>query len=362
MKRIVVAGGFGFFGGAIVEALRAEGLSPLVGSRRAGADVMIDVEDNTSISRALRHGDVVVDAVGPFQNRSTRLLEAAIEVGFDVIDLADSLSFVASVYRLRERIDGARIRVLTACSGISSVSACAVRLSGLSQPVRVTGFLVPATRHTAVAGTAASLFASVGRPIEVFADGALRPQQGWGSRRSFPMPEPVGTRTGYMFESADAITLPAVWPSLKSVEFYVDTNVRGLNALFCLAARVPLMRKVLDRLQRPGLRMSRWLGRSSGGLGYEVESADARIVRLTFTAATRGYMTAIAPAVIAAKLLAEDRGQEHGLIPPDRHVAPEQFLAYVQRHGICYSMRTETRRTNDIESDLKRKRADHSAS
>ena len=343
MRRIIVAGGFGFFGGATVDALRAEGLAPLIGSRRAGADLVIDVEDPGSISRALRGGDVLIDAVGPFQQRSTRLVEAAIEMGFDVVDLADSLSFVASVYRLKERIDKTRIRVLTACSGISSVSACAIHWSGLSDPVRVTGFLVPATRHTAVAGTAASLFASVGQPIEVFADSRLRSAMGWSVRREFPMPTPIGTRTGYLFESADAITLPAVWPSLETVEFYVDTNVQGLNGMFCLAVRVGMLRKVFEKLQRPGLRLSRWLGRTAGGLGYEVEGADGRIVRLAFTAATRGYITAIAPAVLAAKKLAEDRVPEHGLIPPDRHVDPQEFMAYVQSKGICYSMQNDWR-------------------
>ena len=90
MRRILVAGGFGFFGSAVVAALRAEGLAPLVASRRVGADIVMDVEDREGISRSLRSGDVVIDAVGPFQQRSMRLVEAAAAMGFDLVDLADS--------------------------------------------------------------------------------------------------------------------------------------------------------------------------------------------------------------------------------------------------------------------------------
>ena len=50
MRRIVVAGGMGFFGAAAVERLRADGCDPLVASRRTG----LNVEDSESIRRFLR--------------------------------------------------------------------------------------------------------------------------------------------------------------------------------------------------------------------------------------------------------------------------------------------------------------------
>jgi len=337
MRRIIVLGGFGFFGSVIVQSLRAAGLTPLIGSRRSSAELTIDVEDGDSIRRILRPGDVVVDAVGPYQLRTTQLVDSAIELGFDVVDLADSLSYVRSVYALKQRIDAAEIRVFTACSGMSSISAAMIRLSGFADPVRLTGFLVPVTRQTAVAGTAASLFCSVGRPIQVFQDGALASRSGWNSTRSFPMPSPVQTRTGYLFETADAITLPPLWPSLQTVEFFVDTNVRGLNMGFVLAARFPTLRKLMEKLQKPGLRLSRVLGRSFGGLGYEIEGAAGQVVRLAFTAERQGYVTAIAPTVLVAQRLAEDRTEERGLITPDQHIDPEELVQYLEKHDVTFS-------------------------
>ena len=119
MRRIVVLGGFGFFGRTVVERLRAFDLAPLVASRRRSAEIVIDVEDQRSLAAGLRPDDVVIDAAGPFQQRSAKLAMAAVEIGFDLVDLADSLAYVECIYRMRDRIDAAGIRVFTACSGVS---------------------------------------------------------------------------------------------------------------------------------------------------------------------------------------------------------------------------------------------------
>jgi hypothetical protein len=246
------------------------------------------------------------------------------------------LAYVAAVYALRDRIDAAGIRVLTACSAMSAVTAAMIRLSKIAEPVRMAGCLVPATRHTAVAGTAASLFCSIGRTIEVLADGRLAPREGWRVKRSFLLPEPVGRRTGRLFESADAVTLPAVWPSLQSVEFYVDTNVRGLNVALDAAARSSSLRAIVGALQRPGVKLSRLLGREASGVGYEIEGSDGRIARLALVALQHGYLTAVAPSVLAARKLAADEFPHRGLVWPDRHIDPAELLEYLGQRGVQF--------------------------
>ncbi len=334
MRRIVVTGGSGFFGGAIVERLRADGFLPLVASRRTTSDIVVDVEDRDSLRRGLRAGDVVVDAAGPFQRRTMCLVKAAIDVRFDLIDIADSLAYVRAVYALRQRIDTSGISVYTACSSVSAIAAAMIRHSGIDSPLRVTGFLAPATKHTAVAGTAASLLGSVGRPVEVLEEGNLITRAGWRQTATFPMPGRLGNITGHLFESADAITLPAVWPSLQTVNLFVDTNVRGLNTLFRAAANYAVLRRLIERCQPLGLRMSRWLGSAAGGLGYEVEEPGGRIVRLAWTSDHQGYLTSVAPAAIVAQKLAQGDRVDTGLVAADRYVEPDELIAYLNRVGI----------------------------
>lgn len=334
MRRVVVLGGYGFFGGTIVERLRAMGLSPLIGSRRRNAEIVLDVEQRESLFRSLRPSDVVVDAVGPFQARSTTLIEAAVEIGFDVVDIADSFAYVKAVHHLRDRIDQAGIRVFTACSTISAITAAMVHMSGIDNPVRITGLLIPAARYTAVPATAASLMYSVGRPIRLFEARELVTRCGWRKSRSFALPPPIGSVTGYLVESADSLTLPSIWPSLRIVDFYVSTNVFGLNALLRAAARSSTLRNLVDRFSSMGLKLSRYLGGRHGALSYEIETRDGDVRQLSLISGDRGYIVPVAPAVLAVRALAEDRAAQSGLVPPNRQIDPDELIHYMQGFDI----------------------------
>ncbi len=334
MRRLVVLGAHGFFGRAAVERLRADGAQPLAAARRPGADLILDAEDPRSLRAALRPGDVVVDTIGPFQARSLALLEAALEIGFDLVDIADSRAYVARVYAREAAITARGIRVLTACSSISAVSAALTRLSKLDDPVRVTGCLAPATRFTSNLGSARSLLGSVGQPVTVLAAGQLVTRTGWRQTRTFPMPPPIGPVRGHLFESADAVTLPRIWPGLRQVDFYVDTRVPGLNAAFSLAARWPVFQSLLLRFIKPGLALVKRLGSPLGCLAFEIEARDGRLVRYALIAADRGYLTPIVPAVIAARAMAEGRFEPAGLVPADRQVEAEVLLAYLRSLGV----------------------------
>ena len=136
MARIIVLGGRGFFGAAIADRLRRDGERPLVASRRPGGDLIADAEDPDSrVPRWSR--DIVIDSAGPFQRRSTALIETAVAIGCDVIDLSDSLQYHERVQRLAPLVDGSRSRVLTSCSSVSAVSAALVALLDVANPMRV---------------------------------------------------------------------------------------------------------------------------------------------------------------------------------------------------------------------------------
>ncbi len=251
-RRILVLGGRGFFGAAAVELLRRDGEAPLVGSRRPGGDCLVDAESAASLRAALRGGDVVIDAAGPFQRRSPLLVETALAAGCDVIDLSDSLDHALAVRRLAPRIDASGIRVLTGCSSVSVVTAALVRLLAVPEPVRISAFLAPATRNTSTAATAQSLFSSLERPIRVLRGGRLVAATAFGERRRFDFAPPVGTVEARLSESPDAVALPAVWPTLREVDFWVDTRRRLLNAAFAAAARHRSVRRLLRTLQPLG--------------------------------------------------------------------------------------------------------------
>jgi len=306
----------------------------LAASRNAAADLQIDANNRASIQAALQSGDVVLDAAGPFHSRSTVLIEAAIEIGFDVVDLNDDLAYAESVIALGPRIDDAGIRVLSSASSVSAVAAAVVCNSGIDLPSRVTAFLAPASRYTANVGSAKSLWRSVGRPVRILVDGRLQTRVGWTETRQFSMPPPVGRITGHLFESADAVSLPRVWPSLRDVAMYVDSNTLGVNSLLTMAAHSEPLRELMQQKVEWGTWLAKKIGSSAGGIGYEIDAADGSIARYAIVAAESSYLVAVAPAVLAARAIARKEFAGDGLVPPNRHVDSGELFTYLAENGI----------------------------
>ncbi len=335
MRRVVVLGGLGLFGRTAAEELRRHGIVVKIASRSAAADLRVDANNIESIRAAINPGDVVIDTAGPFHTRSTALIEAAIDIGFDVIDINDNLGYAESVVALEPRIAAAGIRILSSASTVSAVAAAVVRDSKVAEPRELAAFLAPATRHTANVGTALSLIHTVGQPVRVFRNGRLQTRTGWSERMRFIFPEPVGKICGWLYESADCVYLPRIWPTLRNVVMYVDTNTFGMNSVLRLASRSNLTRNVLQRGARFGTAIARWIGASAGGIGYGIEDATGIVACYAITAKANSYVTAVAPAVLAVKSVMEDRFRGRGLVMPDRHVEPTELFDYLKAVGIA---------------------------
>jgi hypothetical protein len=334
MPRVIVLGAGGFFGSVATDRLLAEGFTPVRSSRRPGIfDLQIDADDAASIRSGLRPGDIVVDAAGPFQTRTAALVEAATEVGFDVVDLSDSFAYASRILATRERIDRAGVRILTSCSAVSAVSGALVRLSGVTEPARVSVFLAPASRATANPATTRSFLASVGRPVMVRRDARLVSQAGWRLSRRFAWPG-RRNRRGFLTESADALLLPQVWPSLRDVDFWVDTQVPLLNGLLQASAHIAIGTAAIRALAGVGAALAKPFGSAAGAFAVEVEGQDGSVVRRILWGKARSYLIAVAPAVLAVRALAAGRLKETGLVPVDRQVDPNELVTYLAAAGI----------------------------
>jgi len=339
MRRVIVVGGFGFFGGATVTLLKKYGYRPLIASRRESADIQVDINDAPSIRNAFEQGDIIIDTAGPFQHRSMELIEAAIDMGFDVIDIADSFHYVKKVYALKEKINAKGICVLTACSSVSTITAAFIKLSGIKDPIRLSTLLVPASKHTAQPGTAASLLESIGQPITVLRSGQLTTEPGWKVAKTFCFAKPLGRCQGHLFESADAITLPQIWPSLKTIDCYVNSHVFGFNQILNCAARISILKKLLQKFTNVGIKISHVLGSTEGFFASEIEDKNGIIKRCMLHSTKDAYLTAVIPAVLATKQILENHYEKKGLISPKDHVDTSQLLDALLKLSIDFDIR-----------------------
>ena len=334
MQRVVILGGQGQFGSEAARQLQQRGIQTLIGSRRPGSDLQIDANNAEMVQAALQAGDIVLDSAGPFQNRNAVLVDQAIAQGFDLVDLNDSLAYAQLLGTRREQAEQAGVRIMSSSSSVSVLAALAVQKSGIARPIRISSFLVPASRHTAHLGSARSLIASLGRPITFWNEGRLEQSPGWRNCRTFPMPPPLGVVTGWQFESADAHYLPQIWPSLEHVSMYIDTNTKGMNQLLRMASRSSFTRWILSSGARPGSWLARRFGATASGLGYEISGREGEPARLALVATDRGYRSAVAPAVLAIERLVKGDPIHAGIVLPHEHLASESLHAYLAEMGL----------------------------
>jgi hypothetical protein len=225
---------------------------------------------------------------------------------------------------------------LSSASTVSAIAAAVVKRSGIASPVRISGFLAPSSRRSANPGAALSLLRSVGTPISIWRDGRRQTVDGWSEPERFPMPAPLGTICGRLYETADAAYLPQVWPDLREATMRVAPNAAGLNVLLRLAGRWPSLRRLVQRQIRFGAGLAKRFGASAGGVGYEIEDPAGRINCWAIVAAERGYLVAIAPVVLAARAIVDGRFRPSGLVLPDQHVEVDELADYLASTGIAW--------------------------
>src|SRR5437899_6213933 len=92
-----------------------------------------------ALRSVIRTRDVIVDATAPFQTRTATLVEEAIAIGADVVDLSDSLSYARLISTRDKAARNRGVRLLNACSSISVLSAFAIERSGIRDPIALHG-------------------------------------------------------------------------------------------------------------------------------------------------------------------------------------------------------------------------------
>ena len=83
-----------------------------------------------------------------------------------------------------------------------------------------------------------------------------------------------------------------------------------------------------------GTWLAKKLGSSAGGIGYEIEGPSGYLLRYAIVSASNSFLTAVAPAVLAAWAIAKDRLPHRGLVLPERQVVPGELFAFLSEQGI----------------------------
>ncbi len=246
---VTVLGGYGIFGGRVVEALardgscrvRVVGRSAKIGhnfAQRVGTDFYpCLLEDRDALRRAIDGSFLVIHAAGPFQGVDYHVAEECLKAGAHYLDLADAREFVVGISRLD---DDARRCGLMVASGVSSTPAITSAMIAELSPdfARIDEIhtaLSPGNQNPRGIATIAAVLSYLGRKIRVYRDGqwALRP--GWGDAQRLQFPPPVGIRRVHNCEVPELELFPHAFGA-QTVRFSAGLELNLLNYLLSLCA------------------------------------------------------------------------------------------------------------------------------
>lgn len=251
--RVLVIGGYGFFGSRLVERLaHRSGLHVIIAGRslsqgRALADslrpkalaevsgVKLDVFAPDFASQlADLAPSVVVHTCGPFQGQQYRVAQACLLAGAHYIDLADGREFVCGISSLNSAASAAGLAVISGASSVPALSSAAADhlARGLSHVRSVDIGISPGNRTERGLSTVQSILSYCGKQLPE----AGGPRSfGWAGSRRHQYPAPVGSRLLSPCDVPDLALLPGRYPGRPSVTFGAGLELeflhRGMNVM-----------------------------------------------------------------------------------------------------------------------------------
>jgi hypothetical protein len=329
--RVLVIGGYGFFGSRLVRRLaRQRDLHVIVAGRScSAAQTLVDSLQANALSRlsaieldamgpALHQRLIdigpalVIHTSGPFQGQDYCVSRACIAAGAHYIDLADGREFVSGIKALDAQAKAAKVFVTSGASSVPALSSAVADglTAGMHRVEAIDIGINPGNRTERGLATVAGILSYCGKPLP----GPLDQQAvGWlGSHRQ-RYPPPVGSRLLSPCEVPDRALLPARYPGTPTVTFGAGLELaflhRGMNVLAWLA-HIGVVRDWSAHagwLKRAGDLFIGW-GTDTGAMHVEVTGRDAGtqlVRRRWFLVAGQGdgpYVPVLAACALTRKL------------------------------------------------------------
>lgn len=241
--RILIVGGYGIFGGRLVDLLRHEPrLTLLVAGRSLAAaerfcaarpnsaarlvPTRIDRADDEAAVLESARANLVVDASGPFQAYGARgygLIEQCIRLGVNYLDLADGAQFVDGVAQFDAAAKAAGVYVLSGVSSFPVLTAAVVRRlsADMASVESITGGIAPSPFAGVGANVVRAIASYAGQAIAIRQSGSAVTAHAFTESRRFviavPGHVPLTRRRFSLVDVPDLRALPTQWPEVAQV-------------------------------------------------------------------------------------------------------------------------------------------------
>jgi saccharopine dehydrogenase-like NADP-dependent oxidoreductase len=301
---VVIVGGYGTFGGRIVELLENESrLTLTVAGRslnkakafcnsrnKAKAQLLpaaFDRNGDVKAQIASLRPDILVDASGPFQTYGDdryRMIEACIDHRMNYLDLADGSDFVAGVRAFDAAARSAGRYILSGVSSFPVLTAAVVRhlSSDMSRVDMIRGGIAPSPYAGVGENVIRAIAGYAGQPVSLKRDGKPAIGHPFTEHMRFtiapPGRLPLRNTLFSLVDVPDLRALAELWPDAKSIWMGAGPVPEILHrALAGLAwlVRLRLIPKLsmLAALMYFATNHLRW-GEHRGGMFVEIKGID----------------------------------------------------------------------------------------
>jgi len=286
VKRVLLLGGYGGFGGRIARRVAEAGWEVLVAGRsldRAkafcrGKEGMRAVPAGPLPEvLATERPFAVIDAAGPFQSAGYGVAAAAIEAGCHYLDIADGRGFVAGIHALDCAARARGVAVISGGSSVPALSGAVARklAAGMDEVESVEMAISASIAGSGGASVVRAVLSYAGKPIRLWRGGRWSRGFGWDEMRRQDFTAegaaPIRGRLVALADVPDLELLPQRLRGTVSVSFRAGTDVALHNVAMWLLARLA-RRSWFGRLDRfaPLLTRAHRIGRGSDRSGMIV--------------------------------------------------------------------------------------------
>ncbi|MBV9861399.1 MAG: DUF4166 domain-containing protein [Alphaproteobacteria bacterium] len=302
--KLLIVGGYGTFGGRIVELLEAEPRLTLLiagrslargqaycGMRRNARAQLVplafDRNGDVAAQLAALRPAVLIDASGPFQaygESRYRLIEACIAARVDYLDLADGSDFVAGVGAFDAAARAAEVFVLSGVSSFPVLTAAVVRrlAVGLARVDAIRGGIAPSPYAGVGENVIRAIAAYAGQRVPLKNAGRMGVGHPFTENVRYtitpPGRVPLRNTLFSLVDVPDLRVLPELWPEAEEVWMGAGPVPEILHRVLIGLAWLVRLRLLPTAAPLAGLmhwvtNHARW-GEHRGGMFVEVAGAD----------------------------------------------------------------------------------------